>query len=60
MRGVVETSRKRVMEDEFNKINLFIEEGIKGEDGLEGSIDDIEVAPRLNQLPRIALFSTST
>ena len=48
------------MEDKFNKINLFIEEGIKGEDGLEGSIDDIEVAPRLNQLPRIALFSTST
>jgi hypothetical protein len=36
----------------FNKINLIVEESIKGEDGLEGSIDDIEMAPLLSQLPR--------
>jgi len=54
VRGEVKTSRTRVMDwDElFNKINLFVEEGIKGEDGLEGSIDDIEMAPLLSQLPR--------
>lgn len=54
VRGEVKTSRTRVMDwDElFNKINLIVEEGIKGEDGLEGSIDDIEMAPLLSQLPR--------
>ena len=43
--GVVKKSRKRVLDWDkvFDKINLFVEECIKGEDGLEGSIDDINL-----------------